>query len=271
MPLRAVIGPKRSDTGPYPYHSVKPGAFTPTNVPSQAETDTRFPPENRGFIAWFDDKMEREWRDNARRFESALRDWAEVYRAYVLYEEDLRAWEHERACVEAENERISTQEYPRKLKDFEEEEVTRHALWLFKSTEHEENEKRRHAEWEQACVQHRENEARRLAEWEQNRATHEQHEKQRQEEWEQQRNCHKATEDLRHAEFVRQSERLKELLRERAGILNEFLEEHPDMQAVYKKVDVARDIQGMEERAARGGKKRGSFLHMLEHMRNRGN
>jgi hypothetical protein len=239
--------------------------ITTDNVPSLDETRRRFPTKPTGFLrAIFGAPVG--WH-HAAKYEQSLRDWAASVKAYKAFCENLPIWEIRSREAQAENERILKDVYPDQIKHFEQAEKKRRADWKRALKAHEEAEKVRRSEWEFACIIHEETERsrreaherackvhaeaekKRREEWEQSCVAHETAERRRREAWQKEILAHAAEEETRLEKWKAEIDDCASTLQRLGKTINEFLEEHPDIQLLYSKVDWQKDAEEVLRRA----------------------
>jgi hypothetical protein len=183
-------------------------------LPSAGGTDRRFP--LAGFIeSLFSQEAEKN--RLCRRYESELRAWSRPMNRYLRtwngYREKRIAWEKKCGEVTLWNDemRVGTAELSRM---FREEEKQRRDAYEAALIDHQRSEEHRHRQWQQDLRVHEARHGERLAEWQ------------------------------------RQWITVGDSLRKLAEEMNAFLAEHPDLQVLFERLDVEKDLASIKNRAA---------------------
>jgi hypothetical protein len=150
-------------------------------------------------------------RENARNFEQALRDWSLRVKQYESYLKAVDRWEKQ--CVEVDDHNAKEKDlFPKRQEEFRA------------------KEQERQKEFQEDLKRHEAKEQSRRSAWEESARTHELEKAQRLEEWKDaiQRSC--------------------DSFKKQGILINEFLDEHPDLQLIYRKVLWERDLADITRR-----------------------
>lgn len=181
--------------------------FSPSRIPTKAETDSRFPHKPTSVFGWIDSKVNATEYANARRYEQALRDWAEAVQAHESYVSAHQQWLECNDRLSTAYTRMSDEVYPRAREVWEAKERVRREAFEKEWAEFVDSETQRHEKWQNDLQSYEEREARRRSKW--------------------------------HDEL----KMFQDSLRKQATLLNDFLESHVDLQGMCRKLNVERDIQ----------------------------
>jgi hypothetical protein len=191
--------------------------ITPDNVPTKEGTKRRFPKES-GFKTFF--RLGAEDWENARQYEKALRLWAAQVKAYDAYTQQLAEWQGHIVALQEENSRIQAVLHPKKVEQFRIEELERRSKFEEQCRAHKSSEEQRRSQWEEAV-----------------------------------RN-HEAKEKGRYHAWLGEWNDFETKFRDQGKRLNDFLDEHPDLQLLYVKVHTEQDLASIKTRAFSEGHSR---------------